>query len=205
MRLFCCNTLENRKKCNSHQLPCEGPCKFLWCCHMLVFANLEMARDNWPCWGLVDGWEGHIYAELSMLNNLGFQGVIWVSQAFRSSGYCLSVSPWRGGQSGASCLVPSVPGAKAVICSKAGAGDLLIPLWNGSRHSSQCGALLLQQGKLFMLLKDGYLNLQKQFFPVSFNLSAAAVSVTEQCVCIVNWQSLSGLGEQKGGEGRRKG
>lgn len=56
-----------------------------------------------------------------------------------------------------------------------------------------------------MLLKDGYLNLQKQFFPVSFNLSAAAVSVTEQCVCIVNWQSSSRLGEQKGGEGKRKG
>jgi len=72
---------------------------------------------------------------------------------------------------------------KVVIYSKTGAGDLLNPLCSGSRHSSQCGALLLQQGKVFILLKDGYLNLQKQFFPVSFNLSDAAVSVTERCVC----------------------
>lgn len=75
--------------------------------------------------------------------------------------------------------------ASNIICAKAGANDLLIPLWNGSRCTHQCLALLLQQGKLFILLEVGYLNSQKQFSPVSFNLSAAAVLVIEQDLCVL--------------------
>lgn len=105
---------------------------------------------------------------------------------------------------GAHSTSPSSADKETVICSKAGASDLLIPLWNGSRHTHQRPALLLQQGKLFILLKDGYLNLQKHFFPVSFNLSATAVSVTEQGLCVLLISSRGeGWGSRK--EGRRKG